>query len=168
MDTVNQMNDFFTTRAKSNNWAMVVLYYIPDTTRVNSKELWCMKNKIDIHKHKTFDFTWELTNELCVQQVSCRTTNGLSKMVQLKIQMFLGRALDAPIPKPRVERRYYPNGKRKKYCIHLQNCQTKSEKDKAPQSKEQCQSCGESICQDLSIRLCHHCLESRNTTVINN
>ena len=67
---VDQMNDFFTTCAKSNRWAMVVLYYMVDTTRVNSKTLWCMKNKIDIRKHKTFDFTWQLANELCVRQVS--------------------------------------------------------------------------------------------------
>ena len=65
-DIVDQLNDFFTTRAKSNRWAMVVLYYMLDTTRVNSKTLWCMKNKIDISKHKTFDFTGQLANELCV------------------------------------------------------------------------------------------------------
>ena len=63
-DIVDQMNDFFTTRAKS--WAMVVLYYRLDTTRVNSKTLWCMKNKINIRKHKIFDFTWQLANELSV------------------------------------------------------------------------------------------------------
>ena len=81
--------------------------------------------------------------------------------------MFLGNALDAPIPKPRTERRFEPNGTRKKYRIHLQNCQNKSEKDKVPQSKGQCQSCGESICRDHSMRLCYQCLESRNITIIN-
>ena len=65
-DIVDQLNNFFPTHAKSNCWAMVVLYYILDTTRVNSKTLWCMKNKIHISKHKTFDFTWQLANELCV------------------------------------------------------------------------------------------------------
>ena len=89
-------------------------------------------------------------------------------MVQLKIQMFLGTALDVPIPKPRTERRYDPNGTRKKFLIHLQNFQSKTEKDKAPHSKEQCQSCGDSICRDHSMRLCYHCLESRNITIINN
>ena len=127
-DIVDQMNDFFTTRAKSNRWAIVVLYYMLDTTRVNSKTLWYMKNKIDIRKYKTFYFTWQLANELCIRQVSRRSTNGLSKMVQLKIQMFLGTALDAPIPKPRIERRYDPNGKRKKCRIHLQNCQQERER----------------------------------------
>ena len=139
-----------------------------DSSKVNSKTLWCMKNKIDICKHKTFDFTWQFANELCVRQVSHQSTNGLSKMVQLKIQMFLGSALDAPIPKSRIERRYDPNGTRKKCRIHLQNFQSKNEKDKAPQSKEQCQSCGESICRDHSMHLCYHCLESRNITIINN
>ena len=66
MDIVDQLNDFFTTHAKSDRWAIVVLYYMLDTTRVNLKTLYCMKNKIDIRKHKTFDFTWQLANELCV------------------------------------------------------------------------------------------------------
>ena len=132
-DIVDQMNDFFTTCAKSNRWAMVVLYYMLDTTRANSKTLWCMKNKIDIRKSKTFDFTWQLANEFCVRQVSRRSTIGLSKMVHLKIQVLLSIALDTPIPKPRIERRYDPNSTRKKCHIHLQNCQSKSEKDKARQ-----------------------------------
>ena len=67
---VDQMNDFFTTRAKSNRWTMVVLYNMLDNTRVNSKTVWCMKNKIDICKHKTFDCSWQLANKLCVRQVS--------------------------------------------------------------------------------------------------
>ena len=134
-DIVDQMNDSFTTRAKSNRWAMVVLCYMLDTARVNSRTLWCTKNKIDIRKHKTFDFTWQLANELCVRQVNRRSTNDFSKLVQLKIQMFLGTALDVPIPKPRIERRYDPNGTRKKCRIHLQNCQSKSEKDKVLNQK---------------------------------
>ena len=92
-----------------------------------------MKNKIDIRKSKTFDFTWQLANEFCVRQVSRRSTIGLSKMVHLKIQVLLSIALDTPIPKLRIERRYDPNSTRKKCHIHLQNCQSKSEKDKARQ-----------------------------------
>ena len=82
--------------------------------------------------------------------------------------MFLGTALDVPIPNPKIERRYDPNGTRTKYHIHLQNCQSNSEKDKAPQSKEHFQSHGESICRDHSMRLCYQCLESRSITIINN
>ena len=58
---------------------MALLYCMLDTTRVNSKTLWCMKNKID--KHKTFDFTWQFADKLCVQQVSCRSNNGFSKLI---------------------------------------------------------------------------------------
>ena len=43
-------------------------------------------------------------------------------------------------------------------------CKIVREKNKAPQSNKQCQSCGESICRDHSMRLCYHCLESRNIT----
>ena len=80
-DIVDQMNDFFTTRAKSNRRAMVVLYYMLDTTRVNSKTLWCMKNQIDMGQQKIFDFTCRLANELSVRQVNRRSNNGLPKMV---------------------------------------------------------------------------------------
>ena len=72
--------------------------------------------------------------------MNCVFDNSATEVpvVQLKIQMFLGTALDVPIPKPRTERRYDPNGTRKKFLIHLKNFQSKTEKDKAPHSKEQC------------------------------
>ena len=44
---VDQMNDFFTTGAKSLRCVMIVLYYMLDTARVNAKTIWCMKNGID-------------------------------------------------------------------------------------------------------------------------
>ena len=36
---------------------------------------------------------------------------------------------------------------------------TKTEKDNATKSTEQCQSCGISLCRDHSMRVCHGCLQ---------
>ena len=47
-DIVDQMNDYFTTRAKSLRWVMIVLYYMLDTARVNAKTIWCIKTELII------------------------------------------------------------------------------------------------------------------------
>ena len=40
--TKGSMNYFFIARAKSFHWVMIVLYYMLDTARVNSKTVWCI------------------------------------------------------------------------------------------------------------------------------
>ena len=64
-----------------------------------------------------------------------------------------------PEPKPKVEKRFEYNGKRKECAIHSANCSIKQEKDNCPRSTEQCQSCGDSTCREKSLRLCVKCLE---------
>ena len=52
-DIFDQMNDYFTTRAKSLRWVMIVLYYMLKTARINAKTIWCIKNGIDHHNLKS-------------------------------------------------------------------------------------------------------------------
>ena len=83
-DIFDQMNDYFTTRAKSLRWVMIVLYYMLDTARVNAKTIWCMKNGIDHHKLKSYNFGWDVAKTLTMLHVIRRGVNGLGLMVQLK------------------------------------------------------------------------------------
>ena len=83
-DIVDQMNDYFTTRAKSLRWVMIVLYYMLHTARVNAKTIWCMKNGIDHHKLKSYNFGWDVAKTLTMLHVIRRGVNGLGLMVQLK------------------------------------------------------------------------------------
>ena len=158
-DIFDQMNDYFTTRAKSLRWVMIVLYYMLDTARVNAKTIWCIKNGIDHHKLKSYNFGWDLAKTLTMPHVIRRDVNGLGLMVQLKRNLFLGTAFVVPEPKPKIEKRFECTAKRKKCVIHQANFSTKQEKDNCPRSTEQCQSCGDSICREHSLRLCVKCLE---------
>ena len=101
-DIVDQMNDYFTTRAKSLRWVMIVLYYMLDTARVNAKTIWCIKNGIDHHKLKSYNFGWDLAKTLTMPHVIRRDVNGLGLMVQLKRNLFLGTAFVVPEPKPKI------------------------------------------------------------------
>ena len=153
-DIFDQMNDYFSTRAKSLRWVMIVLYYMLDTARVNAKTIWCIKNGIDHHKLKSYNFGWDLAKTLTMPHVIRRDVNGLGLMVQLKRNLFLGTAFVVPEPKPKIEKRFECTAKRKKCVIHQANCRTKQEKDNCPRLTEQCQSC-----REHSLRLCVKCLE---------
>ena len=43
--------------------------------------------------------------------------------------------------------------------LHMNNCHKMTEKDNAPKSTEQCQSCNISICWEHSMRICLGCLQ---------
>ena len=51
-------------------------------------------------------------------------------------------------PVPKVETRLIGTGQRRRCQLHMAKCHTKKEKDNAPKSNEQCQSCGISICRE--------------------
>ena len=54
--------------------------------------------------------------------------------MQLKIKMFLGRALLVDEPVPKVERTFTGTGQRRKCQLHMANCHTKTEMENAPKS----------------------------------
>ena len=85
---------------------MIVLYYMLDTAPVNAKTIWCIKNGIDHHKLKSYNFGWDLAKTLTMPHVIRRDVNGLGLMVQLKRNLFLGTAFVVPEPKPKIEKRF--------------------------------------------------------------
>ena len=77
-----------------------------DTARVNGKTVWCLKNDSDISSTSSYDFSWNLAKALALPHVQRRNLNGLVSSVQLKLKMYLGRALLVDEPVPKVERRF--------------------------------------------------------------
>ena len=135
---------------------MVVLSYMLDTARINGKTVCCLKNDSDISSTSSYDFSWNLATALALSHVQQRSLNGLASSVQLKKKkIFLGTALLVDEPVPKVERRFTGTGQNRRFQLHMANCQTKTEKDNAPKSTEQCQLCGISICWEHSMRVCH-------------
>ena len=121
-DIVDQMNDYFTTRAKSLRWVMIVLYYMLDSARVNAKTLWCIKNGIKIN------FGWDLAKTLTVPHVIRRDVNGLGLMVELKRKLFLGTAFVVPEPKPKIEKRFECTTKKKNVQFTWQTAEQNKKK----------------------------------------
>ena len=117
------------------------------------------KRGLDFNQRKSNDFGWDLAKYLVMPHVAPRNLNDLSTMVRLKMNLFLGNALEQPEPKPEIEAKFDGVGKRKKCKLHYMNCRTIKERDNCPQSTEQCKVCGQSICHAHSLRICKKCLE---------
>ena len=130
-----------------------------DTTRVNAKSIWCIKEGIDFNQIKSYDFGWDLAKCLAMPHETRQNLNGLSAMVQLKMNLFLGKALEQREPKPEIEAKFDCVGKREKCKLHYMNCRTIKERDNCPQSTEKCQVCGQSICHAHSLRIYKKCME---------
>ena len=75
----------------------------------------------------------------------------------MKIKIFLRTALFVDGPVSKVDRRFKGTGQGRRFQFHMANCHTKTEKENAPKSTEQCQSYGISICRGRSMRVCHGC-----------
>ena len=58
--------------------------------------------------------------------------------MQLKVKMFLGKALLVDEPAPKVEGRFAGTAQWRRCQLQMANCQTKKKKDNAPNSTEQC------------------------------
>ena len=85
----DQMNDYFTTRAKCLRWVMIVFYYMLDTAPVNAKSTWCIKNGINHHKLKSYNIGWDLAKTRTMAHTIGQDVNGLGLMIQLKRNLFL-------------------------------------------------------------------------------
>ena len=130
-----------------------------DTASVKGKTVYGLKNDSDISSTSLYDFSWNLAKALAFPHVQHRSLNGFVSSVQLKIKMFLGKALLVDEPLPKVERRFAGTGQKRRCQLHIANCHTKTEMDNASKSTEQCQSCGISIFREHAMRVCHGCLQ---------
>ena len=74
-----------------------------DTSRVNGKTIWCLKHKEDILRFSSYEFGWNLAKSLALPHVRRPKLHGLTSMVQLKMKMFLGIALEVSEPVTNIE-----------------------------------------------------------------
>ena len=88
-DIIDQVNDFHTCRTQTYRWDLVVLFYILDTIKTNSKTVWCLKNNKDISICKSFQIGWDLANSLVQPFIENQCINGLPNQVIQKIENVL-------------------------------------------------------------------------------
>ena len=144
-EIVDQMNNYFTTRAKSLRWAMIVHFYMLDTARVNAKTIWCIKNGIDHQELQSYNFGWDLAKTLTMPHLIRRDVNGLGLIVQLKRNLSLGTASVVPEPKPKIEKRFECIAKKKKTCNSPDKLQNKTRKKIIAQDQLRNANFGENI-----------------------
>ena len=95
-DIVDQLNDYHTCRSRIFRWDVVVLFYMLDTIRVNSKTIWCIKQGLHVQKFKSFDFAWELAMQLIKPFIRSRNINGLPRMTLKRMRESLVKKLRFP------------------------------------------------------------------------
>ena len=154
---MDQLNDFYSTCSKSLRWVCVALFYTLDTARVNAKTVFCMSKDIDPKKHSSFKFGWELSMQLAKPYVQARSLNGLTRCIQLKVNIMLDKA-SHPVQEPVADNFEQP-GSRKRFHIHLTEARSKAEKQKAPKSQQMCHKCGKVACKHHTKVLCLKCIE---------
>ena len=160
-DIVDQLNEYYTVRSQSNRWDLVAFYYILDTIRVNSKTLFCIKKGLDVKKENTFDLAFELVKSLTYPFVEKRRINGLGKNVTQKTGFVLNRQSIHPTVS-KIERRFPYSRCKRKCFMRVEKSNTKKEKNNTSCSKEDCQSCGRSVCRKHALRICEYCNTNAN------
>ena len=90
-----------------------------DTASVKGKTVYGLKNDSDISSTSSYDFSWNLAKALAFPHAQHGSLNGLVSSVQLKIKMFLGKALLVDEPLPKVERRFAGTGQK----MSITHCQ---------------------------------------------
>ena len=90
-DIVDQLIDYYTTRAASRRWDIIAFYYILDTVRVNARKVLYLSQNQEPSKCNTHQFAWKLASALVKSFMEQRDLNGLSKSIVANINNILGR-----------------------------------------------------------------------------
>ena len=107
-------------------------------------------------------FGCELAKSLVVSYVNQRLVNGLSRSIQNKMPLVVGKRVDRGEDKdlPNKIPPKIPKQKRCKLCMNeLHGHGHKEMKKNMNKYSSQCQKCAEVMCEKHLIQICHDCLE---------
>ena len=90
-DIIDQRVQPYMCKPKSSRWTIAVFSYILDTSRVNGSTVWSMNNNKNPRKINSMGFAWELVKTLVVPYVNQRSVNGLSRNIQNKMYLVVGK-----------------------------------------------------------------------------
>ena len=127
---VDQLNDYYSCRARTNCWGLVSFFHILDTVRFNSKTVWCLKSSLDMKKTATFKYSWKRSSQLTKPFIENCQINGLGTAVIHKMENVLDRSLHEERPPSDMGKRYSLLGEIKRRCKKCEVGATKAVKDK--------------------------------------
>ena len=125
----DQLNDYYSCRARTNRQDLASFFYILDTVRVNSKTVLCLKNLLDIKKTNTCKFSWNLSSQLTKSFIENRQINVLGTAVIHKMGKVLDQSLHKERPPGGMGKRYQLLGEIKQRCKKCEVGATKAVKD---------------------------------------
>lgn len=151
-DIVDQKMSFYSCKAKSRKWTLVVFAYLLDTIRVNSATIYALNQKIDPKKQKSFEHGYNLAEQLILPQIRRRNKNGLTSTVIRKIEIVTGE-VNATNEDPEPNK---PG--RCKICLNsIKGSNYKTLKDKIGKVKGFCAKCKSHCCHKHSVQHCKNC-----------
>ena len=121
-----------------------------------------MNNNENPRKIDSMGFGWELVKSLVVPYVNQRSVNGLSRSIQNKIPLVVGKRVDRGEGKglPNKIPPKSPKRNRCRLCINESHGQGhKKTKSNINKYSSQCQKCAEVMCEKHLTQICHDCLE---------
>ena len=107
-------------------------------------------------------FGWELVKSLVVPYVNQRSVNGLSRSIQNKMSLVIGKWVDRGEVKdlPNKIPLKSPKQKRCRLCLNeLPGQGNKETKSNINKHSSQCQKCFEVMHEKHLTQICHDCLE---------
>ena len=114
------------------------------------------------HRRKervTFDLAFELAKSLTYPFIEQRRINGLGKSFNTENWLCFQPAIDTPTV-CKIERRFSFSSYSRMCFMCAEKSNTKKEKDNASSSKENCQSCGKSVCRKHALHIYECCNNS--------
>ena len=161
-DIIDQRAQFYTCKPKSSRWTISVFSYALDTSRINVSTVWSIDNNENPRKIDSMGFGWELVKSLVVPYVNQRSVNGLSRSIQNKMSLVVGKRVDRGEGKDLPNKIPAKSPKRKccRLCMNASQCQGHKEtKSIMNKHSSQYQKCVEVMCEKHLTQICHDCLE---------
>ena len=93
-DIIDQRAQFYSRKVNSSRWTISVFSYILDTSQINASTVWFMNSNENPRKIDSMGFGWELVKFLVVPYVKQRSVNGLSRSIQNKMSLIVGKRVD--------------------------------------------------------------------------
>ena len=159
---IDQRAQFYTCKPKSSRWTISVFSYVLDTSRINASTVWSISNNENPRKIDSIGFGWELVKSLVVPYVNQKSVDGLSRSIQNKISLVVGKRVDRGEVKD-LRNKIPPKSPKRKCCRLCMNVshgqEHKETKSNMNNHSSQCEECAEVMCEKHLTQICHDCLE---------
>ena len=154
-DECDQRSEAYSVKPKSRKWTMVAFSYILDMSRINASTILSLNQGKDPRNSRvsSFDFGWELSKALCLPFITSRSTVGLTRSIQLKMELVTGKKIKTAVNEEPPKKR-----QRCRECIATTHGEGhKKAKENLPKMTSRCIVCKNVFCKTHLLPVCRGC-----------